>query len=108
MKMLEQVEALWNSRDKEQPFVKGILLTKPAGVEDSCNQRTQLVEKWFVLLGHSLFYCKDKGSAEYSGIFLTDLFNPVIARVNQKLLDTFQLPEDEQVSILKNRMLSNR
>lgn len=101
MKMLEQVEALWNSRDKEQPFVKGILLTK-AG-EDSCNQRTQLVEKWFVLLGHSLFYCKDKGSAEYSGIFLTDLFNPVIARVNQKLLDTFQLPEDEQVSYIKEQ-----
>lgn len=94
--MLEQLQALWNARDKDQPFVKGFLLAKPDS--STVSQRNQLVEKWFVLLGHSLFYCKDKECQEYGGVFLTDVFNPVIARVNQKVLDAFQLPEAEQVS----------
>lgn len=94
--MLEQLLALWNSRDKDQPFVKGFLLTKADS--STVPQRNQLVEKWFVLLGHSLFYCKGRDCLEYSGVFLTDVFRPVIARVNQKVLDAFQLPEAEQVS----------
>lgn len=91
--MLQQLEALWTARDKDQPFVKGVLLTNPDG--STVNHPE---ERWFILLGHSLFYCKSKESLEYSGVFLTDVFNPVIARVNQKVLDTFQLPETEQVS----------
>lgn len=103
--MLEQLDALWLSRDKDQPFVKGIILSKskPAHYsEDNSSlvpQRNQLLaEKWFVLLGHSLFYCKGKDSPEYSGVFLTDVLNPVIARVGQKVLDSFRLPESQQVS----------
>ena len=96
--MHEQLEALWSARDGDQPFVKGILLTnsKPGRLEDS-TQRKQLVEKWFVLLGHSLFYCKQRESPEYSGAYLTDVFSPVVARVGQKVLDGFALPEAEQV-----------
>ena len=92
--MLQQLEALWTTRDKDQPFVKGILLANPDG--GTVSQRNP-EERWFILLGHSLFYCKTWGSQEYSGVFLTDVFSPVIARVNQKVLDTFELPETEQV-----------
>ncbi len=102
--MHEQLEALWESRDKDQPSVKGILLTNtnPAPydrLEESSPPavQAQLGEKWFVLLGHSMFYCKQRDSAEYSGAYLTDVFNPVIARVSKKLLETFQLPETDGV-----------
>ena len=92
-KMRDQLDALWDSRGKDQLAVKGVLLDG-----STVTPRNELVEKWFVLVGHSLFYCKSRDSQEYSGVFLTDLFNPVVARVNQKVLDAFQLPESEQVS----------
>jgi hypothetical protein len=94
-KMREQLEAVWNSKSGDQPTVKGFLLTNL-----DCSAvapRNEFVEKWFVLVGHSLFYCKSSDSQEYSGVFLTDVFNPVIAGVSQKVLDAFQLPGPEQV-----------
>lgn len=106
----EQLRALWNSRDKDQPFVKGLLLTKtPAGINglDDCKtsnlqqqqqQQEQPSEKWFTLIEHSLFYCKHSECPDYSGALLTDIFCPVVARVSQSVVEAFELPEEEQVS----------
>ena len=98
-RMYEQLRALWLSRDQDHPFVKGILLTRDvlngSNVSNSCNQ---LTERWFTLLGHSLFYCKSSASAEFSGALLTDLFSPVIARVDEKTVGAFDLPEAHRVS----------
>ncbi len=115
--MIEQLKALWGSRDKEQAFVRGILLTRSAPshhenglvVDDqrqeedaseksSCKNAAQLGERWFTLIGHSLFFCKQKESSEYNGALLTDIFSPVIARVSKAVLDEFELPESDQVS----------
>lgn len=92
--MLEQLRALWNSRERENPLVKGIVLTR-SNSEDPCN--AQIAERWFALVGHALFSCKQSESPDYSGVFLTDIFSPVIARVSQKILDAFELPEVDQV-----------
>ena len=101
--LLEQLKALWNSRDKDQSFVKGLLLTKVTPSNNHCledgnsSSTLQLSEKRFTLVEHLLFYCKHGECQDYSGAFLTDIFSPVIARVNQKVLDAFQLPEEQQV-----------
>lgn len=102
--MLEQLRALWNSRERENPLVKGILLTRGSESEDldpCCNDsNAQISERWFALVGHALFSCKNSESADYNGVFLTDVFSPVIARVSQKILDAFELPEVDQVFII--------
>lgn len=98
--MHEQFKALWKSRDKEQSLVIGRLLTKNA-LNTNCSideSNILLTEKWFTLVGHSLFFCKYEDSPDYSGVYLTDLFGPAIARVDQKILDAFDIPEDQQVS----------
>ena len=102
--MHEQFEALWDARDKGLPPVKGILLTRAKsslyldGKNDACGSH-QLAVKWLVLVGHSLFYCKQREGAEYGGVYLTDVFGPVVARVGQKVVEAFQLPESEQVGL---------
>ena len=114
--MHEQLRALWSSRDRDQGSVRGLLLAKslPSNhlvsqqdVNDSssscCNdlllpRAAQLSERWFTLVGHSLFYCKQRECSEFSGALLTDIFSPVIARVSQKVMDAFELPEADQVS----------
>lgn len=99
--MHEQLEALWNSRDKDQPFVSGRLLTRSSPNNPVCSLQGEsnllLTEKWFTLIGHALFFCKCKDSSDYSGVYLTDLFAPAVARVNQKVLDEFDVPEELQV-----------
>ena len=106
--MIEQLRALWGSRDKEQAFVRGLLLTRSAlnnhenglSVDDagkSTNKNSQLGERWFTLIGHTLFFCKHMESAEYSGALLTDIFSPVIARVSKNVLEDFEIPESDQV-----------
>ena len=108
--MIEQLRALWGSRDKEQAFVRGTLLTRSApkhgnGLIDasdhmnSSSSHAQLEERWFTLIGHSLFYCKHKDASEYTGALLTDIFSPVIARVSKSVMDDFQLPEEDQVKL---------
>lgn len=106
----EQLRALWNSRDKDQPFVKGLLLTRIPSINHcldvDCNssnqqqqqQQQQPSEKWFTLIEHSLFYCKHDECPDYSGALLTDIFCPVVARVSQAVVEAFELPEAEQVS----------
>ena len=100
--MHEQLEALWRARGKEQPFVRGILLTKApkSSLEEGLRNDDDevAVEKWFALLGHTLFYCKQQGSQDYNGAFLVDLFSPVAAPVGQRVLDAFHLPETNQVA----------
>lgn len=96
--MHEQLRVLWKSRDKELSFVSGRLLAKNA-LNTNCSQPNLLTKKWFTLVGHSLFFCTYKDSPDYSDVYLTDLFGPAIARVDQKILDTFDIPEEQQVRI---------
>lgn len=111
--MHEQLRALWKSRDSDQAFVKGLLLTKNTPIvsrpyEQGSNKlaRSQLVEKSFTLIGHTLFYCKHTESPDFAGALLTDIFSPVLARVSQKIVDAFELPEAHQV-MFSNGIYSN-
>lgn len=123
VRFYEQLRAVWKSRDKEQPFVRGYLLTKgrPSppplplngynnsprhqngggreldGGESAFWGPPEVVERWFTLLGHALFYCTSKESAEYNGAMLTDIFSPVMARVDSKTLNSFGALETQQV-----------
>lgn len=98
--MYEQLKALWLAGDKEHSFVRGYLKTKIK--RDYLNGHSEagasVVERWFTLLGHSLFHCMQKESLEFSGALLTDVFNPVIARVNEKTFNSFSVEENLQVS----------
>ena len=104
LRLYEQLRAVWKCRDKEQPFVRGYFLTRsrsPA-VRNGYHQNggrspTEVVERWFTLLGHALFYCTSKDSPEYSGAMLTDIFSPVMARVDDKTLNSFGALETQQV-----------
>ena len=136
LRLYEQLRAVWKNKDKEQPFVRGYLLTKPRPSSLSppppplSQQHTQtlrngylhqnggnrefwspgaggrpaeegesgeVVERWFMLLGHVLFYCTSKDSQEYAGAMLTDIFSPVMARVDDQTLESFGAPETQQV-----------
>lgn len=105
-RMHEQLKALWKTRDDQQPFVKGVLLTRnkskdsDGAAEGSNEGCSELLERWFTLLGHVLFFCKSRDSPEYSGALLTDLFSPVLARVDEKTFSSFGLPEADQVSYM--------
>ena len=99
--MHEQLRVLWKSRDKEQSFVRGRLLAKNA-LNTNCSETNLLTEKWFTLIGHSLFFCMYKDSPDYSDVYLTDLFGPAVTRVDQKILDAFDIPEDQQVRTFTN------
>lgn len=118
VRFYEQLRAVWKSRDREQPFVRGYLLTRTrppsslngyyhthtahqngcSDVDSTLRVRTEVVERWFTLLGHALFYCTSRESAEYNGAMLTDIFSPVMARVDEKTLTGFGAPEAQQVS----------
>ena len=86
VRLHEQLRAVWKARDKEEPIVRGHLLLGPA------NDRS-VVERWFVLLGHSFFYTIQRDSPEYCGALLTDIFSPVVSRVDEKTLEDFNSPE---------------
>ena len=146
LRLYEQLRAVWNNKDKEQPFVRGYLLSKPRPslpsspppsssssqpqqhtqtvqvtprngyLHQNCGKREswssaagrgagggadseseEVVERWFTLLGHVLFYCTSKDSQEYAGAMLTDIFSPVMARVDDRTLQSFGAPETQQV-----------
>ena len=115
LRLYEQLRAVWKSKDKEQPFVRGYLLTKAPssppgngylrqnGGKDfwrhstSSAAESEVAERWFTLLGHALFYCTSKESQEYGGAMLTDIFSPVMARVDDQTMKTFGAPESLQV-----------
>ena len=115
LRLYEQLRAVWRSKDKEQPFVRGYLLTRAPssppgngylrqnGGKDFWRHSTssaaegEVAERWFTLLGHALFYCTSKDSQEYSGAMLTDIFSPVMARVDDQTMKTFGAPESLQV-----------
>ena len=92
VRLHEQLRAVWKARDKEEPIVRGHLLLGPA------NDRS-VVERWFVLLGHSFFYTIQRDSPEYCGALLTDIFSPVVSRVDEKTLEDFNSPESPPESI---------
>ena len=120
LRLYEQLRAVWKSKDKEQPFVRGYLLTSAGRTRSSQLQNgynnhhqqnggnasfwdrgaaaeAEVVERWFTLLGHALFYCTSRDSEEYSGALLTDIFSPVMARVDDKTMSAFGAPEIQQV-----------
>ena len=84
---------MWKARDKEQPFVCGMLLN---GAGNEC----RVLERWFTVIGHALFYCMSRQSPEYSGVFFTDIFNPVVARVDDRTMDTFKIDDKEVCAVL--------
>ena len=105
LRMYEQLRAVWKTKDKDHPFVRGLLLTRKLSLKSNENGNhqnwsTTVVEQWFTLLGHTLFYCTYRDCPEYSGALLTDIFSPVIARVDQKILDGFEVPESQQVHLI--------
>ena len=110
------------SRDREQPFIRGYLLTRTRppngynhapqegqnggnGIESTFWGTTDVVERWFTLLGHALFYCTSKESAEYGGAMLTDIFSPVMARVDERTLHAFGASETQQVGIIAENVM---
>ena len=93
--MLEQVEVLWKARDPVQSCVSGRLLRRNS--PRNCCDQSNLEEKWFTLAGHLLFCCSCEDSADYSGVYLTDVFGPAAAGVDQKTLDSFDIKEGQQV-----------
>ena len=93
LRLHEQVRAVWKARDKEQPFVRGMLLN---GAGNEC----RVLERWFTVIGHALFYCMSRQSPEYSGVFFTDIFNPVVARVDDRTMDTFKIDDKEVCAVL--------
>jgi len=97
--MHEQLRALWKAKSKEQAFVRGLLSKNTLNNCDDKLARNLQGEKWFALVGHTLFFCKESECADYAGALLMDVFSPIIARVNQKVLDAFQLPEAQQVGL---------
>ena len=88
IRMHEQLRAVWKARDKDHPLVRGMLLTG-AG-----NER-KVLERWFTVVGHALFYCSSRESPEFSGVFFTDIFNPVVAKVNGRTLGAFDASDKE-------------
>ena len=118
VRLYEQLRAVWKSKDREQPFVRGYLLTRtrppngynhapPGGhqnggkdIDSGIWETADVVERWFTLLGHALFYCTSKESAEYGGAMLTDIFSPVMARVDERTLNAFGAPETQQVRLV--------
>ena len=100
VRMYEQLRAVWQTKDKEQPFVKGFLKSRNGlcSLNGELPAGGAIVERWFTLLGHSLFYCTHKESLEYSGALLTDLFSPVIARVDEVTHESFHATSTQQVS----------
>ena len=114
LRLYEQLRVVWKSKDKEQPFVRGYILAGRTRSSNGYNNHHQnggnasfwdrgaaaeaeIVERWFTLLGHALFYCTSRDSEEYSGAMLTDIFSPVMARVDDKTMSTFGAPEAQQV-----------
>ena len=95
IRMHEQLRAVWKARDKDHPFVRGMLLTG-AG-----NER-KIFERWFTVVGHALFYCISRESPEYSGVFFTDIFNPVVAKVNDRTLGAFDEADKEVCTLICN------
>ena len=80
LRLHDQLHYLWRSRDKEQTFVRGLLISRA---------RDPPVERWFTLLGHAIFFCTRRDCPEYTGALLTDIFNPVIPRVDDNTVAKF-------------------
>ena len=91
VRLHDQLRAVWKTRDKEEQLVRGLVLLG-AG-----NER-KVLERWFLLLGHAFFYTIHRGAPEYSGSFFTDIFSPVVSRVDGKILEQFNA-SDVQVRI---------
>lgn len=101
LRMYEQLRAVWLTRDKDHPFVKGYIKTKikRSYLNGHTDAGANVVERWFTLLGHSLFHCVQKDSTEFTGALLTDLFSPVIARVDDVKFKSFTADDTLQVGI---------
>ena len=98
LRMYEQLRAMWQSGDKEQLFVRGYLKSRRGCINGASEPGPAVIERWFTLLGHSLFYCTQKEAAEFSGVLLTDVFSPVFARVDSVKFDSFHAESSQQVT----------
>lgn len=92
VRLHDQLRAVWKSRDNEEPVVRGYLLL------GSGNEKS-VAERWFVLVGHSFFYTIHRGSPEYSGALLADIFSPVATRVDEKTLEKFTSTSDSAIQV---------
>ena len=75
LRLHEQLRAVWKSRDKTEPIVRGYLLRGSDDAENKSDAAT--AERWFVLLGHFFFYTVHRDSPEYSGALLVNVFRSV-------------------------------
>lgn len=80
----DQLRAVWKARDKDLQPVRGYVAF---GAADP--QRRTVQERWFFVSGHQLFYTASRESAEYSGVYLADVFCPVITQVTEATLMEF-------------------
>eukprot|EP00731_Ephydatia_muelleri_P015537 Em0008g1257a len=79
----DQLRAVWKARDKELQPVRGYVLF------GSDPQMRTVQERWFFVSGHQLFYTASRESPEYSGVYLADVFSPVITQVTETTLIEF-------------------
>jgi hypothetical protein len=93
LRLHEQLRAVWKSRAKDEPFVRGYLLNR-AG-----NETSAPAERWFVLLGHSFFYTIRRDSPEYSGALLADIFSSVTTRMDRKTLEKFNFSSESDAQV---------
>ena len=49
----DQLCAVWKARDKDSPFVRGLLRVDGNGSDNTIT----MTERWFALLGHAFFCC---------------------------------------------------
>lgn len=79
----DQLRAVWKARDKEVQAVRGYVSF------GSDPEKRILQERWFFVAGHELFYTVSRESSEYSGVYLADVFCPVITQVTEVTLKEF-------------------
>ena len=87
----DQLRAVWKVRDKDNPFVRGLLRIGGGGSDN----KITVIERWLTLLGHAFFCCDARDAADYSGVLLTDVFSPVISRVDERTLTAFSTTDQD-------------
>ena len=95
----DQLRAVWKGRDKDNPFVRGLLQVDGNGSDN----RITMTERWFTLLGHAFFCCVSRDATDYTGVLLTDVFSPVITRVDEKILKAFSTTDRDMRQQVLNR-----
>ena len=79
----DQLRAVWKARDRDVQPVRGYVSF------GSDPEKRTVQERWFFVTGHELFYTVSRESSEHSGVYLADVFCPVITQVTEVTLKEF-------------------